>query len=152
MWARDDMAHETPPSKCWKCESVMGVAGPVIEVPTMRHVNSPRYHGKLNSWAIYNITMKTGAVCGKTWLIEEATMDPQDSDCISPWCWGFEPGDRVRIGDGTFIGKEGVVLSHEAAEKRLREPGMPPFRPAREFIWVLVELFGRAVPIQFQPE
>jgi len=79
-------------------------------------------------------------------------MNPQDSDCVSPWCWGFKSGDRVRIRDGTFIGEDGEVLNHEAAQQRLQQPGEPPFRPARELIWVLIEIFGRSVPIQLQPE
>src|SRR5947209_7412896 len=46
-------------------------------------------------------------------------VDPRDSWSISPWVWGFRPGDRVRITDGTFAERAGEVLSHEQAQGRL---------------------------------
>ena len=76
-------------------------------------------------------------------------MDPQDSRSISPWVWGFRPGDHVRIVDGTFVGRAGEVLSHEQAQEHLRRSGQPTCRPARETVWVLMEVFGRPVPVQF---
>jgi transcription antitermination factor NusG len=78
-------------------------------------------------------------------------MAPEDSGCTSPWEWGFQPGDRVRIVDGTFLGHDGEVQSHEQAQRRLRKAGQPTWRAARETIWVLLELFGKPVVIQFQP-
>ena len=50
-------------------------------------------------------------------------MDPQDSASASPWTWGFRPGDRVRIVDGTFARMTGEVLAHEQARERHRQAG-----------------------------
>jgi transcription antitermination factor NusG len=79
-------------------------------------------------------------------------MDQRDSSSESPWVWGFRPGDRVRVQGGTFEGQAGEVLSHEQAQDRLRRVGEPTWRPARETVWVLLELFGRPVPVQLQPD
>jgi transcription antitermination factor NusG len=79
-------------------------------------------------------------------------MDPQDSLSISPWVWGFRPRDRVRIVDGTFIGMAGEVLSHEQANERRRQDGCPECLAERETVWVLIEVFGRPVPVRLQPE
>lgn len=79
-------------------------------------------------------------------------MVPEDSGCSSPWEWGFQAGELVRIVDGTFAGRSGEVQSHEQAQRRLRETGQPTWRPARETIWVLIELFGKSVPVQLQPD
>ncbi len=79
-------------------------------------------------------------------------MGPEDSGCTSPWEWGFRPGDRVRIVDGTFVGQDGEVLSHEQAQEHLRRAGQPTWRAARETVWVLIEVLGQSVPTQFQPD
>jgi hypothetical protein len=46
----------------------------------------------------------------------------------------------------------GEVLSHEQAQERLQGMGQPTWRPAREVVWVLLELFDRPVPVQFNPD
>jgi len=74
-------------------------------------------------------------------------MGPQDS----PWCWGFTPGDQVRIVDGRFIGRTGKVLSDEEAQKRRRQGGLPFCGSTRETLWVLIDIFGRPVPVQVEP-
>lgn len=79
-------------------------------------------------------------------------MDPQDSRSVSPWAWGFRPGDAVRVVDGTFAGMAGEVLSHEQAQERLRGLGQPTSRPATELLWVLLDLFHRPVPVPFNPD
>jgi hypothetical protein len=79
-------------------------------------------------------------------------MDPLDSDCESPWVWGFSPGDRVHIRADTFVGAVGEVLNYEQAMRRLREAGQMWLRPVREDVWVLMEVYGRPTPVQFSPE
>jgi transcription antitermination factor NusG len=66
--------------------------------------------------------------------------------------WGYRPGDRVRIVDGTFLGMAGEVLGHEQAEERLRTAEQATVRPTGEAVWVLVGLFGRPVPINLMPD
>jgi transcription antitermination factor NusG len=58
----------------------------------------------------------------------------------------------VRIVEGTFVGHGGEVLSHEQAQQRLRRDGRPTYRAAGEMVWVLIELFGRPVPVQLLPD
>lgn len=78
-------------------------------------------------------------------------MDLEDSGCISPWIWGFQPGDRVRVVDGTFVGKAGEILSHEQVQEYRQNLGMPRCRSAWESVWVMIEIFGRAVPVDLLP-
>jgi transcription antitermination factor NusG len=75
-----------------------------------------------------------------------------DQQNIPPWLWGYKPGDHVRIVDGTFAGMPGEVLSHEQALDHFRACGQLERRRAREFVWVLLQLFGRPVPVEFLPQ
>jgi len=45
----------------------------------------------------------------------------------------------------------GEVLSHEEAQKRRREAGSLTSRPSRDRIWVVLDIFGRLVPVEFYP-
>jgi transcription antitermination factor NusG len=87
--------------------------------------------------------MKLGTVGRSDLAVKEKGMDPYD-------ILGFQAGDRLRVVDGTFAGMEGDVLSHEQAQERRRPCGLPEYRPAPEQVWVLLELFGRPVPVPLQ--
>jgi transcription antitermination factor NusG len=79
-------------------------------------------------------------------------MDPRDSQCRSPWTWGYQPGDPVRIVDGTFVGENGEVLSWEEAKTLRQGQVHGPARPTAGIVWVRLMLFGRPAVVDLLPE
>jgi transcription antitermination factor NusG len=66
---------------------------------------------------------------------------------------GFLPGDRVRVADGTFIGKVGRVVSYAEATALWEANGgqAPPlYRAYPGMVCAVLDLFGRSVPVWFQ--
>jgi transcription antitermination factor NusG len=57
----------------------------------------------------------------------------------------FRPGDGVRITEGTFAGMRSTVISPEEAIERRK--GFPEVSKPPEPVWVLIEVFGRPVPV-----
>jgi transcription antitermination factor NusG len=57
----------------------------------------------------------------------------------------FQPGDNVRIIQGTFTGMNARIISvDEALQREL------PVRDG-EFYWAIIEVFGRDVPVELEP-
>jgi hypothetical protein len=59
---------------------------------------------------------------------------------------GFDPGDRVRIIDGTSSGTSRPSNAFGGTN------GHPTYRATRKTAWVLIELFGRPFPVPLLPE
>jgi transcription antitermination factor NusG len=62
----------------------------------------------------------------------------------------YEPGDNVKVVDGTFIGLEGVILSQDEVVSH-----NPEVRISREFregkvCWVLLPIFDKTVPVELE--
>ena len=66
---------------------------------------------------------------------------------------GFRPGDEVIVVEGVFSKMEGVVVGPAEARVLREKSGCPPclndFEPDR--IWVRFDIFGRPVPVLFEP-
>jgi len=73
-----------------------------------------------------------------------------ESACDSPWIWGFEPGDAVRIVESTFVGSAGTVLSYEDVRERFKREGRTMYRPDNMTLWVLIEVYGQPLLVQLQ--
>ena len=66
----------------------------------------------------------------------------------------FLPGDRVRIVDGTFVGKVGRVVDLDEATALWKKNGgqIPSSRYVHAGqVCAVIELFGRSVPVWFEP-
>jgi transcription antitermination factor NusG len=65
----------------------------------------------------------------------------------------FFPGQQVKVIDGTFAGEFGEVITHEQAFSLWQEVGgeRPALTKAAGMVWVVIPVFGRKVPVLFQP-
>ena len=61
----------------------------------------------------------------------------------------FSPGDHVRVIDGTFVGRQGLVLSRAEAKSLWQTVGgeQPPLIASPGMTYVLLPLFNRQVPV-----
>jgi transcription antitermination factor NusG len=61
----------------------------------------------------------------------------------------FLPGDRVKVIDGTFVGKHGVVVSLAEARALWRTAGgeQPPLQVTPGVVCVLLPIFTHCVPV-----
>jgi len=63
----------------------------------------------------------------------------------------FLPGDLAAVTDGTFAGLAGEVVSFAQARSIWEKAGgeQPPLKPATGSVWVVLNIFGRPVPVSF---
>jgi len=61
-------------------------------------------------------------------------------------------GDHVKITDGTFVGMQGMVITHAEAKSLWETVGgeEPPVTASSGMVCVLLNLFGREVPVCLQ--
>jgi transcription antitermination factor NusG len=61
----------------------------------------------------------------------------------------FGPGEKIKIIDGTFVGKQGVVLSLAQAQDLWKMSGgeAPPVKATPGVVCVAVTIFNRRVPV-----
>jgi transcription antitermination factor NusG len=69
-----------------------------------------------------------------------------------PYPGSFRLGRQVMIKDGTFVGMLGEVISLEQAQRVIDKEGgqQMPLKFPKGAIYVLIELFGRRVPVILQ--
>jgi transcription antitermination factor NusG len=63
----------------------------------------------------------------------------------------FLPGTEVRVTEGTFVGETGRVVSRTEACALYEQVGgePPPLKVTPEMVFVILEIFGRHVPVTF---
>jgi hypothetical protein len=65
----------------------------------------------------------------------------------------FLPGDRVKVINGTFVGKTGRAVDQEEARMLWQKAGgeEPPCTPIHGLVWVVLEIFDGSVPVLLEP-
>ena len=65
---------------------------------------------------------------------------------------GFDPGDEVRIIDGTFASYTGRVVTPEEARDIFKENSSKEssWISRQGYVWVVISIFGRPVPVSLE--
>ena len=66
---------------------------------------------------------------------------------------GFRPGDEVEVGDGTFVGSVGTVVTPGEWRVMRQHSGAGAFLYEVEpgCVWVALPVLGRTVPVMLLP-